>query len=152
MVRGHERNKVSGPYRIRLIQLSGSAERLRGHLDEQFGKNSLELIPFNERDIVHGRMVLSRLRESPADLVGFGCQELELQRYAFFLKFYLIFGRASRRILIDESGVVVPVKVPKFLLRDLPRMILEIIASAGMLVRSFCELSVRMVFTRRHSP
>lgn len=143
---------MSGPSRIRLIQLSGSAELLRGHLNEQFGSNVLELVQLNERDIIHGRMVLSRLRESRADVVGFSCQELELQRYTFFLKFYLMFGRASRRILVDESGAVVDVKALTFLLRDLPRMVLEGAASAGMLVRSFCELSVRMVFTRRHSP
>ena len=143
---------MSGPYRIRLIQLSGSAERLSGHLNERFGNNSLELVQLNERDIVHGRMVLSRLGESPADLIGFGCQELDLQRYTFFLKFYLIFSRATRKILIDESGTVVDVKTSAFLLRDLPRMVLETAASAGMLLRSFCELSVRMVFARRHSP
>ena len=95
---------MSTPCRIRLILLSGSAERLRGHLTERFGEHSLEVVLLNERDIVHGRMVLSRLRESEADLVAFGCQEVELQRYTFFLRFYLMFGRAPRKILIDEEA------------------------------------------------
>jgi hypothetical protein len=111
--------------------LSGDRAAVTVRLNENFKVREADLRPLDEKEIVHVGALLALVRANPHPTLGFACQDLDLQRFQFVLKGYLLLGRAKRRVLVDESGRYVDVTWPRFLFVDLPRFGWELVASAG---------------------
>lgn len=126
-----------------VILLSGKAETIQHHVREIAHADMVTVIPSDEKSITHFKKTSGLLRQGAGqEAVCFACKELELQRYQVILKFYLLFAPARQRFLIDESGANQRVTLAGYLLKDLPIFLVEVLASAVVLVRSFIRLVV----------
>jgi hypothetical protein len=97
-----------------------------------------------ERQIADFRAMLKLLRSAPAMPCAFGCKDLGLQRYQFFLKAYLLAAGTAPRLLVDEKGTIRNVTWLPFLLVDTPRFGLELLSSAVVIL----VIRIRLFFLR----
>jgi len=121
---------------IRLLVLSGSPDAFAAALIKERGVQVAETIPVQEKDIAAFQPMLRLMRREPVLPCAFGCKDFTLQRYQFFLKFYLLAAGPSPRILIDEGGEIRTVLWPSFLFLDIPRFLVELTASSFVLARA----------------
>jgi hypothetical protein len=68
------------------------------------------------------------------DEVIFGCKELGLQRFTFFMKLYIMRFALGRGMIIDETGDREVFSRAGFIFSDLPRLMIEIIASVFVII------------------
>lgn len=108
-----------------------------------------ELVAFEEKAITRPAFVCRVVREHSADILCFATKRLDLQRFQVVLSFYLLLGRAGRRLILDESGRTVLVTWPKFLLLSVPRFVIELLASAAILGASTVRLALLLARLRR---
>jgi hypothetical protein len=124
-----------------ILLLSGNADIIQRHVRTMTNADELRVIPVEEKSIVSVRTVSGLLRqERGPEAICFACKDLELQRYQFVLKLYLLTAPARQRFLLDESGGTRRVALAGYLLKDVPMFLLEILASLVVLLRSFLKL------------
>lgn len=126
---------------MRLILLSGSAEKVAAAILNSRGVPVLESIAIQEKDVADFKTLVRLVRRDPPMPCVFGCKELDLQRYQFFLKTYLLSARRGPRILIDETESLKTVTWPSYLFLDLPRFLFEVCASMLVLARAIVSLA-----------
>lgn len=124
-----------------LIILSGDARIMQDQLRAKTGKVADAVTAIEEKAISRFGEMLRVMRTKPKTAtMCFGCKNLELQRYQFVLKAYLLLSGASQRFLIDGRGEFIRVSWIFFLLVDTPKFLLELFASAGILMATTVKL------------
>jgi len=133
----------------RVLMLSGDRTALVRIVQETFQCQVPDVAGFEEEAITRPALVRRLVRERQADILCFATKRLDLQRFQFVLAFYLLLGRAGRRLILDESGRSIVVTWPGFLLISLPRFLIEVLASTVILVASLIRLAFLAASLRR---
>ncbi len=124
-----------------MIILSGNREQVQQQLQKLFPMVSVDTISLDEKSIIKVRKLLLLVRpELKHNVLCFGCKDLALQRYQFVLKSYLLLARARQRLIIDENGLTNKFTVVGYFLSDVPRFLLEVVASAGVVAFAYVRL------------
>ena len=127
--------------KVHLIVLSGDAEFIQEHIAILTGSAEVTATQLDEKAIIRFREMFRLVRNTPKNSVlCFGCKDLEVQRYQFVLKSYLLLGRARRRFLIDEQGTKIEFGLPGYFFSDVPRFVVELFASALVIVVVYIRL------------
>ncbi len=128
-----------------LIVLSGHAETLRATWAVHLGGSAVRLVLMDEKAIIRARTIIRELRTPGQPAVGFGCKQLELQRYQFVLNTYLLFATGRRKFILDETGSCVEFSPVRYFTRDLPSVLLELAASGVVLLTAYLTLRLRLL-------
>ncbi|MBI2620462.1 MAG: hypothetical protein HYW57_10305 [Ignavibacteriales bacterium] len=123
-----------------LIVVSGNDTLLRTEFIRRCNLDHADTFTVNEQALLFPRSILTLLRERRTEVVAFGCIDLALQRYQFFLRLYLLFSRGSRRCLLDEHSGFSTVGLGGFLLKHVPVFLFEVFASIIVISCSFLHL------------
>ena len=126
----------------RVLVLSGNRAALLRTLADVHGCHNPEVIDFEEKAITRFTFSLAQVRARRTDLLVFATTQLSIQRFQVVLAFYLLVGRARRRLIIDQDGRSITVTWPSFVILQLPRFAFEILASATMLTLTAVRLLV----------
>ncbi len=127
-----------------LIVLSGHAETLRATWAGQLGGSAVRIVLMDEKAVVRARTIIRELRVPGQRAAGFGCKQLELQRYQFVLNTYLLFATGRRKHILDETGSCVEFSLLRYFVRDFPSFLLELAASGVILLTAYLTLRVRL--------
>lgn len=133
----------------RVLILSGDRAAFVRILQETVDCPRPDLAAFEEKAIARPAFVHRLVRERRADILCFATKRLDLQRFQVVLAFYLLLSSAGQRFILDESGRTIAVTWPKFLLFSLPRFVIEVLASAGILAASTIRLAFLALSLRR---
>ena len=132
---------TSTSLKVHLIVLSGDARRIQEQIATLTGSAEVTATQLDEKAIIRFREMFRLVRNTPKNSVlCFGCKDLEVQRYQFVLKSYLLLGRAKRRFLIDEQGTKIEFGFPGYFFLDVPRFVVELFASALVIVVVYIRL------------
>lgn len=133
-----------------LLCLSVNKSRLADSLRRHAKLQGVDIREINERDITKPQYVWNLLRGDAANCVAFGCKNLSLQRFQFFLKFYLLLSWKPDRYLVDEENTVIKVTWASYALSDFPRFVLESVVSLWILLSASIILPfLRSSFRRK---
>ncbi|HEY4612093.1 MAG TPA: hypothetical protein VII11_03845 [Bacteroidota bacterium] len=126
-----------------LVLLSGDSQRIAAQLENQCSISSLNIEPMDEKSIAKVKSMLALVRsQQKRELICFGCKDLTLQRYQVLLKSYLLVARARQRFLVDETGTAIRFSLATYFFLDIPRLIVELLASAAVVLSTSVRLMV----------
>ena len=106
----------------------------------RFPGAAIVLAPFEEKTIARPRHALRIVREAGGEVILFGTPDLSLQRFQTVLKLILLLSPATEVGLVDLTGRSIGVSWISFFLRDLPFLIVEIVASMFVLFKTGIQL------------
>lgn len=121
-----------------LILINGKKNKIleKNHLKE----DEIREFKIDEKEIAKLRMLIRQVRSGQFDEIFFGCQEIELQRFNFFMKMYIFFSKARKGAILDELGNRDNFSSFKFIFIETPLFIIELIASALVIVYFYIKL------------
>ena len=123
-----------------LIVISGDLSTVRRAFERACDSQLVEVVELQEKEAVELSRIVPLLRTKRYEAVAFGVRRLSLQRFQLFLKMDLLCSRPARRMIIDEAGEYLRAKWTVFLLVDLPKFVVELVASAFTLLRAYAML------------
>jgi len=132
---------------INLILLSGDPQKIQQHIKKLVGLGQIErltVVRIEEKSLIKFRQMLTLVRQVESEFVIFGCKNLDVQRYQFALKFFLLFARAKEKFIIDEVGNISYFSYWGYLFFDVPNFCLEVLLS----ILAVMLLYVRLVFLK----
>jgi hypothetical protein len=112
-----------------ILLINGSPEKIL----KLAGRNA-RVVKIDEKDLARAGEMRRIIAANKPDYLIFGCKELELQRFRFFMKFYIMIYAARQGMILDEYGERDTFRLPGFVFYDLPKLAVEIIASVIVLV------------------
>jgi hypothetical protein len=121
--------------------LSGSGPQISQQLQLRYGSADWTTIPVDEKQITYPVQLVRLLHREKAQVLAFGCKDLALQRFQFWLSAFLCLGGAREKLIVDEAGKSKRVNVLRFVLSDIPRFCLELVMSLWILVRAWTYLT-----------
>ena len=124
----------------RVFILSGSRAAILRALTDTYGCREPEVVDFEEKAITRFAATLALVRARRTDLLVLATKQLSIQRFQVVFAFYLLLGRARRRLITDQDGGSIAVTWPSFLALQLPRFAFEILASAVVLILTTIRL------------
>jgi hypothetical protein len=126
-----------------LMLLSGNGQQISQRLQLRYGSADWTTIPVEEKQITNTVQLVRLLRSEKAQVLAFGCKDLALQRFQFWLSAFLCLSGATEKLIIDEAGKSKGVNVFRFVFTDIPRFCLELVMSIWILVRAWTYLTFR---------
>jgi hypothetical protein len=114
-----------------LILLIGNAEKIIK--SNKLDANNFEIIKLDEKLLAKPRKVLRQMKSKKFENVYFGTIHLDFQRFQTFIKIYLFLSGFWRGAILDEESRQNKFTLSKFLFKEIPLFLLEIIWS-GILV------------------
>lgn len=127
---------------MKLLVLSGSPTKLSERFRRLSSRDTLSVTRLDEKSLVEAGRILAEIRDRKYIAVAFGCRSFETLRYEFVISAFLLCARAQLRYIVDESGRSKEVRLPSYLLQDIPRFAAETIASVFVVVLTFVRLLV----------
>ena len=126
--------------KILLIHFSGDRRMMEEHLVQSHPGSIVEAVSQDEKSIARFDRMFTTVRKDRYDAICFGCKDLSMQRYQFFLKSYLLVATSRRRLMIDENGTVQMFSALEFFFIDVPRFVVELVASSWVVSTMFVRL------------
>jgi len=117
--------------------LNGRSERIiKANLLNNY---ALDVIKIDEKELTNFKKLIAHVKKNNYTQLYFGCIELDLQRFHFFMLLYIFFTTRSGGI-IDESGNRIRFSTSSFFMKYLPMFILEIFVSSVVVLYHYLKL------------
>lgn len=126
------------PYTLFLISGDSATIIARNDLPPQ-----TKVIPFSEKQLLSIRSTIGLLKQTPTDYIVFGMKQLGLQRYHQILKGIILLSGKTKGFLADEKGNRSNYSRFHTIFIESLRLIIEIIASVGIVLQSWSVLLYR---------
>jgi hypothetical protein len=115
-----------------LILITGNSDKqLIAH---GFDVNDFEIVKVDEKELAKPCHILSIIKRKKYNQVYYGCIELILQRFHFFMMLYLFLSWKWKGGIIDESGYKINFNIFKFLFYYIPLIVVEILLSIYIII------------------
>ncbi len=125
-----------------LMILSGNGQQISQRLQQTFGFTEWTIVPIDEKQITNPIQLIRLLRREKVQVLAFGCKDLTLQRFQFWLSAFLCVCGAPNGLIMDEAGATKKVDVVRFVFADVPRFCLELIMSMCVIARAWVYLAL----------
>lgn len=110
-------------------------------------KNNLptqtKVIPFSEKQLLSISSTIKLLKQTPSETIVFGMKRMNLQRYHQILKGIMLLSGKTKGFLADENGNRSDYTPLHTIFVESLRLVVEIIASVGIVVQSWSVLFYR---------
>ncbi len=123
---------MTNTLQIKLLVLSGDIQKIKDKIQEVVAiqdSHRVTVVRIDEKSLAKFRQMLKLVRQDKHSLFVFGSKNLEVQRYQFPLKFFLLFARAKEKFIIDEVGNISYFSYWGYLFFDVPNFCLEVLLS-----------------------
>ncbi len=95
---------------------------------------NIKIIKIDEKDLAKPKKIIKLLKSGDYSNVYFGTIDLRFLRFEFFMKLYMLLSFHWNGAIIDEKGNRINFSLIKFLLIDIPKIIVEVIASVWQII------------------
>jgi hypothetical protein len=120
-----------------LYLLNGRAERIIKA--NSFDDTNIDILKIDEKELTDYKRIIDHVKKHNYKHFYFGCIEIDLQRFHFFMMLYIFLTTRSGGI-VDESGKSLTFSFTSFLLKYLPMFILEISVSGFIVLYHYLKL------------
>jgi len=115
-----------------LVNLIGNAGEMIKNTN--LNNQNIKIIKIDEKDLAKPKKIIKLLKSGDYSNVYFGTIDLRFLRFEFFMKLYMLLSFHWNGAIIDEKGNKINFSLIKFLLIDIPKIIVEVIASVWQII------------------
>jgi len=117
--------------------INGRAERIIKA--NAFDSSDIDAVKIDEKELTYYKNIIRNVKKSNYISLYFGCIDLDLQRFHFFMMLYIFLTTRDGGI-IDELGNKINFSIPSFIFRYLPMFILELFVSGFVVIYHYIKL------------
>jgi hypothetical protein len=115
-----------------LVNLIGNAGEMIKNTN--LNNQNIKIIKIDEKDLAKPKKIIKLLKSGDYSNVYFGTIDLRFLRFEFFMKLYMILTLNWKGKIIDEKGNQIKFNILHFIFIDIPKIIIEIIASVWYII------------------
>lgn len=132
-----------------LIILNGNGSRILE--SNQIDETSTLIIKTDEKNLAKFGYMRRLLNKHPYNRILFACIEDELQRFTFFISLFILLSSAKSGGIIDEKGNHIQYSFTKFIFKQLPCFLFEIMISLIVVVYFHIKLPIlKWILSTKH--
>jgi hypothetical protein len=130
-----------------LILLSGNAAKILKA--NGWDANDFDVKKADEKDLSRFGFMLRLIKSGNYSRVVFGTQDLEFQRFSYFIMMLLFMAGKWQGGIADEQGKFTKFSLMKFVLICTPRFIAELIASLFIVIFFYIKYPIKLWLMKR---
>jgi hypothetical protein len=115
-----------------LVNLIGNAGEMIKNTN--LNNQNIKIVKIDEKDLAKPKKIIKLLKSGDYSNVYFGTIDLRFLRFEFFMKLYMILTLNWKGKIIDEKGNQIKFNILHFIFIDIPKIIIEIIASVFQII------------------
>ena len=125
-----------------LVLLSGNAAKILKSISADAG--DFVVVKTDEKELSRPGFMLRLIKSGNFNNVIFGTEDIEFQRFTFFILLYLFLSGKFAGKIADEQGRTKRFSIFTFIFKDVPLFITEIIASAFITLYFYIRFPIKL--------
>lgn len=115
-----------------LVNLIGNAQKMIE--SNNLKSENIKIVKIDEKDLAKPKKIIRLLKSGDYSNVYFGTIDLRFLRFEFFIKLYMLLSFHWNGAIIDEKGNKITFSLIRFLIIDIPKVLIEVIASIWQII------------------
>jgi len=109
---------------------------------QNFDKNKIKFIKIDDKHLSKPKFLKSKIKQENYNNVFFSSKDMTLQRFHFFMLFYILFYNSGKGALIDDKGLRLEYSSSKLFLKYFPLLVIEGFISIFVVLYFYIKLPV----------